>query len=180
MTIPQADTDKQKKILWAPWRMEYIENCDKPEGCVFCDLPKQDNDKKNLIVFRGNTSFVIMNRYPYNNGHLMVVPYRHTCDLSSISDEEKIEIFNLLTLSKQVLTNVMNPHGFNVGMNLGRVSGAGIDDHLHFHIVPRWNGDTNFMPILGHAKVVSEGLEETWVKLNQSFAEVMAQLLKHE
>jgi ATP adenylyltransferase len=113
-----------------------------------------------------------MNRYPYNNGHLMIVPYRHTCELASLSREEKIESLDLLAASQAVLTEVMHPHGFNIGMNLGRVAGAGIADHLHFHIVPRWDGDTNFMPILGHAKVVSEGLEQTWEKLIGGFQSI--------
>lgn len=161
--------EEKKRILWAPWRIQYIENCDKPEGCIFCDKPAEDRDRENLIVHRGDTVFVIMNRYPYNNGHLMIVPYRHTCDLASLSRAEQTESFDLLAVSKAVLHEVMHPHGFNVGMNLGRVAGAGIADHLHYHLVPRWDGDTNFMPILGHAKVVSEGLDQTWEKLVRGF-----------
>lgn len=155
--------------MWAPWRIQYIENCDTPEGCIFCDKPRGDNDRGNLIVYRGEVTFVIMNRYPYNNGHLMIVPYRHTCDLASLSRSEQNELFDLLAASSAVLSEVMHPHGFNIGMNLGRVAGAGIADHLHYHIVPRWDGDTNFMPITGHAKVVSEGLEQTWEKLIRGF-----------
>jgi len=159
----------EKKILWAPWRMEYIEKCDQPEGCIFCEKPKQHKDRENLIIYRGDQTFIIMNRFPYNNGHLMIVPYRHTCELESLKSEEMSEMMELLKTSQKALKQVMRPHGFNVGMNLGRVAGAGIADHLHFHIVPRWDGDTNFMPILGHAKVVSEALERTWDKLNQVF-----------
>ncbi len=110
-----------------------------------------------------------MNRYPYNNGHLMVVPYQHTSEISSLSSEEKIELFNLLEISLNVLKKVMKPQGFNIGMNLGRLAGAGIADHLHFHIVPRWGGDTNFMPVVAHTKVISEGLEQTWEKLKREF-----------
>lgn len=161
--------DDHKKILWAPWRMEYIENSELSEGCVFCEKPAENSDRENLIVHRGQKSFVIMNRYPYNNGHLMVVPYRHTCDLDSLYADEKSEIFDLLISSRKVLNQVMHPHGYNIGMNLGRVAGAGIEDHLHFHILPRWSGDTNFMPLIGHAKVVSESLECTWDKLSQAF-----------
>jgi ATP adenylyltransferase len=162
------------EILWAPWRIEYIENADRlsggnPPGCIFCVKPRETEDRANLIVRRGRTAFVIMNRYPYNNGHLMVVPGRHTADLSALGTEEKIELFDLLTASQRVLSEVMKPQGFNIGMNLGRPAGAGIEDHLHFHIVPRWNGDTNFMPVLGHVKVVSEGLEQTWCKLVEAF-----------
>ena len=164
------DSHKQdtKNILWAPWRMEYIENTQVSKGCIFCETSGQDKDKENLIVFRGQHAFIIMNRYPYNNGHLMAVPYRHTCELNTLTLEEKADLFDLLILGQKILVEVMQPHGFNIGMNLGRVSGAGIADHLHFHMVPRWDGDTNFMPILGHTKVVSEGLECTWEKLSKA------------
>jgi ATP adenylyltransferase len=156
-------------ILWAPWRMEYIRNTDKASGCIFCDKPKESEDKRNLIVHRAELTFVMMNRYPYNNGHLMVVPFRHTSEMSSLSRSERQELFDLLVLSQEALKEVMQPHGFNIGMNLERVAGAGVVDHLHFHIVPRWDGDTNFMPVVGHTKVLSEGLEETWKKLNRVF-----------
>jgi ATP adenylyltransferase len=167
----QSDNEDQKgfNILWAPWRMEYIQNADKETKCIFCQKPKESNDKVNLIVYRGEFSFVMMNRYPYNNGHLMVIPFRHTSELYSLSTKEKLELFNLLVLSKEVVKQVMQPHGYNIGMNLERTAGAGIVEHLHFHIVPRWDGDTNFMPIVGHTKVISEGLEETWEKLNCTF-----------
>jgi ATP adenylyltransferase len=156
-------------ILCAPWRIEYIENAEKPAGCIFCVKPSEADDRGNLITHRGKSAFVIMNRYPYNNGHLMVVPFRHTADLSGLEDEEKLELFDLLIASQRVLSDVMHPQGFNIGMNLGRPAGAGIADHLHFHVVPRWNGDTNFMPVLGHTKVISEGLDQTWLKLVEAF-----------
>jgi ATP adenylyltransferase len=149
--------------------MEYIENCDKNNGCIFCDKPQEKNDQKNLIVHRAKYSFVILNRYPYNSGHLLIVPYRHTAELNILSEREKVELFDLLTLSQEILYETMKPQGFNIGMNLGRTAGAGIKDHLHFHIVPRWDGDTNFMPVIGHTKVISEALEQTWEKLNKSF-----------
>ena len=158
-----------KHILWAPWRMQYVENCDKPTDCIFCEKPAEDKDRENLILFRGKHNFIIMNRYPYNNGHLMIVPYKHTCNLSVLNSETKTEWVDLIELSQKVLAESMSPHGFNVGMNMGRVAGAGIAEHLHFHIVPRWDGDTNFMPVLGNAKIVSEGLEDTWYKLNKIF-----------
>lgn len=164
--------DKEKKhpnILWAPWRIEYIQNTLKNEECIFCEKSKEKDDQKNLIVHRGETGFVIMNRYPYNNGHLMVVPYQHTCIFSSLSSTEKIELFNLLQSSLDILKEVMKPQGFNIGMNLGRLAGAGIAEHLHFHVVPRWGGDTNFMPIVGHTKVISEALEKTWAHLKEAF-----------
>jgi ATP adenylyltransferase len=156
-------------ILWAPWRIEYIENAEKPSGCIFCLKPRETDDRANLIACRGKSAFVIMNRYPYNSGHLMVVPMRHTADLAVLGDDEKLELFELLVASQRALTDVMRPQGFNIGMNLGRSAGAGIADHLHFHVVPRWNGDTNFMPVLGHTKVVSEGLDQTWSKLVEAF-----------
>jgi len=158
--------------LWAPWRIEYIKQ-PKEQGCIFCLKPAENQDQKNLIIYRGKTSFIIMNFYPYNNGHLMVVPYRHIADLSDLDPDERLELMSLLALSKEALKITMSPHGFNIGMNLGEVAGAGVKDHLHFHIVPRWNGDTNFMPILGHTKVVSEGLNETREKLEKAFDEII-------
>lgn len=155
--------------MWAPWRMEYILS-PKPQGCIFCDKPKQDQDRENLIVHRGEFCFVIMNYYPYNNGHLMVVPYRHISTLETLQKSEHVEMMSLLTRCTRVLSKTMTPDGFNIGMNLGRVAGAGIDDHLHFHIVPRWNGDTNFMPVLGHTKVLVEALYETWETLHAQFS----------
>lgn len=156
------------ETLWAPWRIEYIKQPKEP-GCIFCTKPAQHQDKDNFILFRGDTSFVIMNYYPYNNGHLMIVPFRHTSDLSDLNQAERLEMMNLMVTCKEILAATMSPHGFNIGMNLGEVAGAGVKDHLHFHIVPRWNGDTNFMPICGHIKVVSEGLAETYKSLKREF-----------
>lgn len=160
---------EEHKILWAPWRIEYIENChQKKDGCIFCDKPAANNDKANLIVHRLSDAYIIMNRYPYNNGHLMIVPFRHTCELKSLTDNEIMEMFQLIEISQDILNEVMKPQGFNIGMNLGQIAGAGIADHLHFHIVPRWGGDTNFMPVIGKTKVVSEALEQTWEKLKKA------------
>ncbi|MBN2202032.1 HIT domain-containing protein [bacterium] len=149
--------------------MEYIESVNRPAGCVFCRAWGEEDDRASLIVQRGESAFVILNRYPYNNGHLMVVPVRHTADLGGLDDREKVELFDLLEASRKALEEAMHPQGYNLGMNLGRTAGAGIADHLHFHLVPRWNGDTNFMPVLGHTKVVSEGLEQTREKLTRAF-----------
>jgi ATP adenylyltransferase len=154
--------------------MEYIENAQKPSGCIFCLKPDENDDKKKLIVFRGTTAFVLLNRYPYNNGHLMVVPFKHTAELSDLNGAEQAELVRLLSLSQGVTRRLMKPDGFNVGMNLGRVAGAGVQDHLHFHLVPRWNGDTNFMPITGCAKVVSEGLDSTWQKMHHAFSDIQS------
>ncbi|MBN1996581.1 HIT domain-containing protein [candidate division KSB1 bacterium] len=153
--------------LWAPWRMEYILS-EKPKECIFCKKPKQNRDRENLILFRGKLCFVIMNYFPYNNGHLMVVPYRHTSELPDLNAQERTELFDVIAHSVSVL-QVIKPHGMNIGMNLGRTAGAGIDDHLHFHIVPRWDGDTNFMPVTGHTKVISQGLYESWEMLKPHF-----------
>lgn len=153
--------------LWAPWRMEYILKAKEgeDEACIFCSRIRQKTDQKNLILTRSNLSFIIMNRFPYNNGHLMVVPYKHSGNILDLTSEEQGDLFQLIQLSVKALTQVMAPHGFNVGMNLGRVAGAGVDDHLHYHIVPRFNGDTNFMPIIGDTKVISEALDKTYHKL---------------
>ncbi|MCZ6864790.1 MAG: HIT domain-containing protein [Candidatus Dadabacteria bacterium] len=153
------------KTLWAPWRIEYITG-GKKEGCIFCDKPKEGNDKKNLILYKGETSFIIMNRYPYSNGHLLAVPYRHINNMSELDHKERLELMNLTTKCIEIL-KVMNPDGFNIGMNLGTAGGAGIDDHLHFHIVPRWNGDTNFMPLIADVKVMPEYLEDTYETLSE-------------
>lgn len=160
--------------IFAPWRMQYIlsnsdDNDTKGTGCIFCDFPKEDNDEKRLIIHRGELCFVIMNAFPYNPGHLMVVPYRHTAELGSLSAAELAEMMSLCQTSHRVLTELMNPQGFNIGMNIGKVAGAGIDQHLHMHIVPRWNGDTNFMPVLGDVRVVSEALSSTWKRLKEAW-----------
>jgi len=149
--------------------MKYILEVDRPDGCILCDKPKEDRDEENLILYRGETCFVIMNKFPYNNGHLMVAPYRHTADLAGLSPKEREELMALAGMGVTVLQQVLSAHGFNIGMNLGRVAGAGIDQHLHLHIVPRWSGDTNFMPVLGEVKVISEALEETYRKLKAGF-----------
>jgi len=156
--------------LWAPWRLEYIKSTqDDNQECIFCVKPMETDDENNLIVFRSTQSFVIMNKFPYNNGHLMVVPYLHESDLTKFEDDILLEMQHLLQLSIQALKETMNPHGFNIGVNLGRSAGAGIVDHLHYHIVPRWNGDTNYMPVVSGTKVVSEALLDSWQKLSISF-----------
>ncbi|MCG8607647.1 HIT domain-containing protein [bacterium] len=162
------EPEQKPNVLWAPWRMEYILG-EKEGGCIFCDKPKQDTDKSNLILFRGQHNFVIMNRYPYNNGHLMVVPYKHTGEFEALDEAESFEIMALLAKSMAILKDCLRAEGFNLGMNLGQCAGAGIDCHLHFHIVPRWPADTNFMPVLGQTKVISEALDETWERLHQGF-----------
>jgi len=162
--------------LWSPWRSQYIDSFNSNEsqrGCIFCDAVKFDvEDKNNLLVRKSNLTFTILNLYPYNNGHLMVVPDRHIDEFNDLTEIESSEIMQELKLAKLALTEILNPEGFNVGANLGRVSGAGIDEHIHFHIVPRWNGDTNFMPVLGEVKVISQDLLETKMKLLKAYSKL--------
>ena len=152
------------KTIWAPWRLEYILS-EKGAGCIFCKKPLEKQDRENLILHRGRSHFIIMNAYPYNNGHLMIVPNRHTSTLSGWSDDERLELMELLDLSIELLKRTMNPDGFNIGINMGKSAGAGIDDHIHLHVVPRWSGDTNFMPVLGETRVIPEHIMETYDKL---------------
>ncbi len=151
--------------LWAPWRIEYVLQ-EEPEDCIFCTKSSRDvDDRKELVLSRGTCSFVIMNLYPYNNGHIMVSPYQHSSDYEEIDTETHHEMITFQKRWIRVLKAAIDPDGFNIGANLGRVAGAGVEDHYHVHIVPRWSGDTNFMPILGHTKILVEGLEETWERL---------------
>jgi ATP adenylyltransferase len=157
--------------LWAPWRMEYILG-KKPENCIFCDKPRENRDEENLILYRGSHHFIILNAFPYNNGHMMVVPYRHTAGLAGWSEEEQWEFLRLSELAVELLRRTMRPDGFNLGMNMGQVAGAGIADHIHMHIVPRWSGDTNFMPVLSETRVISEHLQATFQKLKAALQEI--------
>ena len=156
------------KPIWAPWRMAYILS-EPVEGCVFCDAFGAEDDERTLVVYREPRAFVIMNRYPYNGGHVMVIPARHVSSPEALPPEDWAATTDLLRRTVGVVTRTLKADGANVGMNLGLVAGAGIADHIHFHVVPRWNGDTNFMPVIGDAKVVSEALEATWAKLRDAF-----------
>jgi ATP adenylyltransferase len=155
------------KYLWAPWRMDYILE-GKQKSCIFCKKPKERKDKENLILYQNQYAFVMMNKFPYNNGHLMVIPKRHCLDLEQLDDKEFRELSHLLKASTQILKRSLHPHGFNIGINIGKVGGAG-EEHIHFHIVPRWTGDTNFMPVLSETKIIPEYLEETYQKLHSAF-----------
>ena len=150
--------------LWAPWRFSYIEKKEAP-GCFLVDLPLQDNDRENGIIHRGKTAFVILNRYPYTNGHLMVAPFKHTAEMSELSDEELLEIQKLLTCCISWIRKAYNPEGFNIGINLGSAGGAGVPSHIHWHIVPRWVGDTNFMTTVGDVRVLPQTIEESYDRL---------------
>jgi len=154
--------------LWAPWRISYLKG-EKPLECIFCEKPEEDRDESNLILHRGRENFVIMNLFPYNNGHLMVVPYRHTDSLDDLTPEGTMELFDLLKKCRRALSETMAPQGFSIGINMGRAAGAGIHEHIHIHIVPRWQGDTNFMPVLSQTKVISEHIQETYKKLLPRF-----------
>ena len=156
--------------LWAPWRMEYIGG-PRSEGCLLCDLAREHRDRESLILHRGPRTYVVMNRYPYNNGHLMIVPYRHCADLGQLSTEDSLELMHETQRATRILHRVFGAEGFNVGMNLGHVAGAGIAVHLHMHVVPRWAGDTNFMPVLADTKVMPDYLEATYEKLVPFFHE---------
>ena len=149
------------KRLWAPWRLEYIVG-DKEEGCFLCRILAEDNDRENLVLKRGRLCAVVMNRYPYNNGHLMVCPYRHVSGLGDLSSAERLATMDLVAECIDALKQTVHPDGLNVGINLGRAAGAGLEEHIHSHIVPRWNGDTNFMPVMDDVKVIPQGLLELW------------------
>lgn len=157
------------EILWAPWRMKYILSAGGEKGCVLCECAKGEDDRSHLVLYRSNHCYIVMNRFPYNNGHLMVVPYRHVADIESLSDEEICDLIFTVRLGVKALREALSPHGFNIGINLGRVAGAGIADHLHFHIVPRWEGDTNYITVVGKTKVIPEALESTYEKLLPHF-----------
>jgi ATP adenylyltransferase len=156
------------KRLFSPWRSAYIETFKsrkKTKGCLFCRVAKSKDDNKNLVVWRGKHAFVLMNLYPYNSGHLLVVPYKHTKGMNQLSAQESAEVMRVSGHCMKALGKISKPHGFNFGANLGRVAGAGIEGHVHFHVVPRWNGDTNFMPVLSDTKVISEEMKKTWKEL---------------
>ena len=154
--------------LWAPWRIEYIHN-EKNGECFLCRIFAGTNDRENLLLFRGKTCAILMNRFPYNSGHLMVAPYRHIAGLDELTPEETMEMAALTARAVAVLREVMAPQGFNIGYNLGEAAGAGLKDHLHQHIVPRWAGDTNFMPVLGGPRVMPEALAATYDLLFEPF-----------
>jgi ATP adenylyltransferase len=156
--------------LWAPWRMEYIGQ-DQPPGCLFCRLIENPDDPDaRLVVWRPERAIVMLNKFPYNSGHVMVAPIAHKGDLADLTDEESAALFRALRRTLKVLRAELTPEGFNVGANVGRVAGAGIPDHVHLHVVPRWNGDTNFMPVLAETKVINEHVERTAEKLRRAFA----------
>jgi ATP adenylyltransferase len=164
------------KRLWTPWRMAYLKapKASKERGCIFCNKmrARRSKDRDNLVVLRGERAFVVLNLYPYTNGHLMIAPYQHTGELESLDGETLKEMMLLVGASIRALRQMMNPQGFNVGINLGSVAGAGVADHIHIHVVPRWGGDTNFMPVLADVRMIPELLPQTYDKLIEAFQSI--------
>jgi ATP adenylyltransferase len=165
------------KQMWAPWRLEYIlslskdklsQDVEEKKICVFCDRAQGKPNVKNLVLYKGKKSYIILNRYPYTNGHLMVIPYRHISDFTKLTQEELKEMGLLKSKAVAALKKVYNPEGFNIGMNLGQAGGAGIKDHLHYHVVPRWLGDNNFMSVVSNTRVIMDSLENTYRKIKKA------------
>lgn len=155
--------------IWAPWRMSYISNNTPDHGCIFC--PSENGDRDRLILARSDNALLMLNRYPYTGGHLMVAPLRHTAELDDLADAELLGLMQMLRKGRSLLRRVVNPDGFNVGINLGKAAGAGVEEHLHIHIVPRWNGDTNFMTIVGDVRVIPEALMAAYDQLSAALVE---------
>jgi ATP adenylyltransferase len=156
--------------LWAPWRMPYIQRADEPQGCLFCRVARARDDRRDLVVHRGTRAIVMLNRYPYNPGHLMVAGLTHAASLADLAPAERDALLEAVILAERALASEYRPHGLNLGANLGRVAGAGFPGHVHLHIVPRWNGDTNFMPVVAETKVLPESLARTWSRLRKAMA----------
>lgn len=154
--------------LWAPWRLEYIRG-PKAGECIFCRAVEAGDDEKYAVVHRGEHSFVILNTYPYNNGHVMVAPYVHEPTIEPLDDATLLEMMQLVKRSMAALQRIYRPEGFNIGINQGNVAGAGIEEHVHQHVVPRWGGDTNFMPVIGNARVLPQSLSDSWNELRRAF-----------
>ena len=157
--------------IWAPWRLAYVKDASKDveEGCIFCAKPAADDDESNLIVHRGELCFVILNLFPYTNGHLMIAPYEHVAALEDVDTDTVAEMMTLAQKAVTILDDKYGPQGFNVGFNQGRVAGAGVEHHIHMHVVPRWGGDTNFMPVLGDTRVINQTLRDSFETLKEAF-----------
>jgi ATP adenylyltransferase len=155
--------------LWSPWRYKYIASADRETGCVLCRIEQEHKDEKNYLVHRAGLNFIILNLFPYTSGHLMIVPYEHQASLAAVSEATSTEMIELAKRAQVALENEYHPDGFNIGMNLGRSAGAGVADHLHMHVVPRWSGDANFVSIVGETRVLPEVLTTTYQKLKKQF-----------
>ena len=156
--------------LWAPWRIEYVRAPKEEDGCIFCDLPAANDDKESLILLRGASAYVVLNRFPYNNAHLLIAPFEHNSEFDALAAGTQHEMLSLATRSMAVLRQELDAGGFNFGANFGAAAGAGIEEHVHLHVVPRWTGDTNFMPVIGTTKVQVQGLQDTWELLTKALA----------
>jgi ATP adenylyltransferase len=173
---------EKKEILWAPWRMKYIketvekEEEGKSDECILCKVVKESDDEKNLILYRSLRVYIILNKYPYNTGHLMIVPYRHVPSIEDLDPCELLELSLTIKHSVEALREAFSPDGFNVGVNIGRAAGAGIYEHVHVHIVPRWVGDSNFMPVIGGVKVIPQSLDETYYQIKPFIVDKMKTL----
>ena len=172
------------KNLWAPWRMEFINDIRQDDGCFLCrvggEAPRAEDDptgadRRNLVPRRGERCFCVMNRFPYSNGHLLIAPYAHEADLDTLGEGTLLELMTMLRESKRVLSETVRAHGFNIGLNIGLDAGAGVADHMHFHIVPRWRGDTNFMPVIGRTKVIPQALEALYGRLKSRWDAMSAE-----
>jgi len=163
------------KNLWAPWRVKYVryKAIEKQKGCFLCEIPKENKDKENFIVYRSKHVYIVLNIFPYNNGHVLVAPYRHVKYLKELNQEEMLDLMQTVNLVTDALLRAYRPDGFNIGINIGRAAGAG-EEHLHVHVVPRWNGDTNFMAVLAETKVIPEGLYETYENLKKAIEEILS------
>jgi len=162
-------------LLWAPWRMSYVERSARSSEteCIFCDAVRS-SDEKHYVVYRSKHSIAMLNLYPYNTAHVMVAPKRHVPSTELLSDEELLDLFNTVNLVMRAIREEYNPHGFNVGMNIGRAAGAGIENHVHVHIVPRWVGDANYMPIIANTKVLPENLDRTWTRIRKAIERILS------
>lgn len=163
------------KRLWAPWRYEYVKKAHKKmKGCFLCNAVESKSPKDSLLIYKGNSSIIVLNRYPYNPGHLLIAPTRHVAEFEDLNKEELCELIETIVMAKKVLDEVYNPNGYNIGVNLGRAAGAGLEDHLHIHIVPRWFGDTSFTVTLSGVKVIVEALEQSYEELRKAFQKLKA------
>jgi ATP adenylyltransferase len=158
--------------LWSPWRMQYLDGSNKVDGCVFCVAPSMQDSVENLIAHRGERAYVILNLYPYTSGHILVVPFKHVPNLEELDPETRAEMMELASHSMTVLRSLYQPQGFNMGANLGAAAGAGVPEHVHLHVVPRWSGDTNFMSTLGHTRVLPEALADTYERIKNGFQKI--------
>jgi len=158
--------------MWTPWRMAYIRREQRP-GCIFCDMLETEDDRGQLILHRSESAFLVLNKYPYNNGHLMAVPYRHMDTVEALTPEEMVGMMSLVSLGIRTLRRTSNPEGFNIGINIGKIAGAGVVDHVHIHVVPRWGGDTNFMPVLADVRLIPQDLHETYDELKAALVALL-------